>query len=122
MSQTSKTSWEPCLDWLILRPVKLPNQTESGVVLPESVTKTTQGIVVKVGSDTYKDWLQKEVFFPANSEYSIFDTETEEVLLIVKAEHVIMVRDYKPQGNFFKLVERAKRLEIATLQPSCTEA
>lgn len=95
--------WEPQFDYLILLPTQLPKETESKIVLPDSyTTKQNSGVVVKAG-EQYKDLLNREVLFPINNEYQVFDSDTKTLYYIVRAEHVIMHRKPRQQPAFLKV-------------------
>ena len=105
-----KTDWEPMAGWLMLIPVKLPNKTEAGIVLPEEfVTKSTSGICFKAGHDLDKDLVGMEIFFPKHEEYQVIDSDTGEMYYIVPRDRVIMKRKAVAQPEFLTVNAQGTR-------------
>jgi hypothetical protein len=102
-----KTDWKPMNGWLMLMPVKLPDKTEGGVILPESYTlKSTSGICFKAGHELDQDMIGQEVFFPKHEEYQIIDSETDELFYVVPRERVILHRKATKRPNFLVVGEQ----------------
>lgn len=95
--------------FLILTPTILPDQTESGIVLPESaVVKSTSGICFATGKhpDGDADSLDKkfvgmEVFFSRHDEFRLTDSDTGLLLYILHSTKVIMWRPAPKEQEFF---------------------
>ena len=103
----TKTTWHPAPGWLLLKPTKLPEKTEGGILLPESYTvKNTSGVCVKVGHDTDTEYLGQELFFPKHEEYQIIDSDTGELLHAVPSQKIILSREPQPQPEFLSVGEQ----------------
>jgi hypothetical protein len=103
-NNNSMTDWEPMAGWLMLIPVKLPDKTEGGIVLPETYTiKSTSGICFKAGHDMDKDLIGQEVFFPRHEEYQIIDSDTDKLFYIVPLDKVILHRQPVAQPEFLRV-------------------
>lgn len=93
--------------WLMLTPVKLPDKTEAGIVLPETYTvKSTSGICFKVGHDMDRDFIGKEVFFPKHEEYQIIDSDTSELFYVVPSNKIILARTPRTQPESLRVIEQ----------------
>lgn len=101
------TSWEARPGWLILLPSRTAPQTDSGLVLPESSTKkSSSGICIDAGIKLDSEiFLGKECFFAQHAEYQVHDSDTDWLLYIVEANHIILVRTPPPEVARFSGVK-----------------
>lgn len=102
--------WKPRLGWLFLLPSRIPAE-KNGIVLPESYTRRDDcGICFKaqVPFGEENEFLDKECFFAANSEFRMQDSETDFMFYVVHYEKVIMVRNPPEE---VVLVSQAKELD-----------
>lgn len=104
-------TWEPELGYVILLPSKLPNVTEHGLILPESVTrKENAGLCVRISAhgldEGYKRLLGQECFFPLNNEYRIKDTDTDTLYYVIRADQIIFTRIPPKTSKFVQVLSR----------------
>lgn len=110
----AQTSWTAVPGFLILVPVKLPEKTEAGVLIPDSATtKTNSGVCVKVGRDpdicrvgeTVKEehFIGKEIYFNRHDEYSVIDSDTGQLFYILHESKIILWRNPPQYTPFFPI-------------------
>lgn len=90
-------SWELKQGWMLLLPSRLPEKTEGGIILPETVTvKQNSGICIKLSDDPRDEILEgllkKELFFPAADAYRIVDSDLDQDFYLISYDNVIMWR------------------------------
>lgn len=108
MQRCNFTEWEPTREWLVVEQTTLPEATQGKILIPESARETNFGIVRKSGCDAHNDWIGLEVFWPKHAEITALDTDTKNILTLVKAESIIMSRKAKAQPQFFEVTEGAE--------------
>lgn len=105
------TTWNAMPGFLLLTPVRLPDKTESGILLPDTVTlKANSGLCVAVG--VYPDGvpaevevalLGKEIFFNRHDEYQLVDSDSGTLFYILHHTKVIMWRVPSKSSKFFQI-------------------
>lgn len=100
-----QSEWAPRPGWLMLIPTQLPDETEGGIILPETFKqKSTSGTVIKCGYEADKEiFLGMEVFFPKHNEHQVVDSDNQQLYYFVQVEQVISMRKPPKQEPTFKV-------------------
>jgi hypothetical protein len=118
MNLNSKiTSWLPETGWILLLPSRLPDQAESGIILPESYTrKPNAGICFSPQTDN--PYLNKEILFAQHQEYQVIDTDTGILFYILEINKIILTRTPPPHVLHASWEKGMDSFSVSTVESS----